>query len=59
MQSQLINNEFTPEVLITKVSSEAGISDDQALKAIESVKNYVVEKFPLLEGVVKNIFNQA
>jgi nucleoid DNA-binding protein len=42
--------------LIEKLKTEAGLSDEQAKKAIETVKNYVVEKFPMLEGAVSNLF---
>jgi nucleoid DNA-binding protein len=42
--------------LIEKLKSEAGLTDDQAKKAIETIKNYVVEKFPMLEGAVGNLF---
>jgi nucleoid DNA-binding protein len=42
--------------LIEKLKSEAGLTDEQAKKAIETIKNYVVEKFPMLEGAVGNLF---
>ncbi len=42
--------------LVEKLKSEAGLSDEQAKKAIETIKNYVVEKFPMLEGAVSNLF---
>jgi hypothetical protein len=42
--------------LIEKLKAEAGLSDEQAKKAIQSVKNFVIEKFPMLEGAVSNIF---
>jgi len=42
--------------LIEKLKAEAGLTDDQAKKAIEAIKNYVVEKFPMLEGAVGNLF---
>ena len=42
--------------LIEKLKTEAGLSDEQAKKAIETIKNYVVEKFPMLEGAVSNLF---
>lgn len=42
--------------LIDKLKGEAGLTDDQAKKAIETIKNYVVEKFPMLEGAVGNLF---
>ncbi|MCW3117038.1 MAG: hypothetical protein JWM28_1120, partial [Chitinophagaceae bacterium] len=32
--------------LIDKLKTEAGLTDEQATKAIESIKNYIVEKFP-------------
>jgi hypothetical protein len=51
------SHEFATHLLIEKVATDAGITDTQAQMAIESVKKYVVEKFPLLEGVVKNIFS--
>jgi len=42
--------------LIEKLKAEAGLTDEQAKKAIEAIKNYVVEKFPMLEGAVGNLF---
>lgn len=45
--------------LIEKLKTEAGLTDEQAKKAIESIKNYVVEKFPMLEGAVENLFGAA
>lgn len=42
--------------LIEKLKAEADLTDEQAKKAIETIKNYVVEKFPMLEGAVGNLF---
>lgn len=42
--------------LIEKLKAEAGLTDDQAKKAIEAIKNFVVEKFPMLEGAVSSLF---
>jgi len=42
--------------LIDKLKTEAGLTDEQAKQAIATIKNYVVEKFPMLEGAVSNIF---
>jgi hypothetical protein len=42
--------------LIDKLKADAGLTDEQAKKAIETIKNYVVEKFPMLEGAVGNLF---
>lgn len=45
--------------LIEKLKTEAGLSDEQAKKAIESVKKYVVEKFPMLESAVNSVFGSG
>ncbi len=42
--------------LIDKLKAEAGLSDEQAKQAIATIKGFVVEKFPMLEGAVSNIF---
>lgn len=45
--------------LIEKLKAEAGLTDEQAQKAVETIKNYVVEKFPMLEGAVGSLFGQG
>ena len=45
--------------LIEKLKTDAGLSDEQAKKAIETIKNYVIEKFPMLEGAVGNLFGNS
>jgi len=42
--------------LIEKLKKEAGLTDEQARQAIETIKNFVVEKFPMLEGAIGNLF---
>lgn len=42
--------------LIQKLMNEAGLTEEQAKQAILTIKNYVVEKFPMLEGAVSNLF---
>jgi len=42
--------------LIEKLKAEAGLTDEQAKKAVETIKNYVVEKFPMLEGAIGSLF---
>ena len=44
--------------LIDKLKAEAGLTEDQAKKAIASVKDFIVEKFPMLEGAVGSLFGQ-
>ncbi|MGB3008177.1 MAG: hypothetical protein WBC06_16810 [Chitinophagaceae bacterium] len=42
--------------LIEKLKAEAGLTEEQAKQAIVTIKNFVVEKFPMLEGAVNNVF---
>lgn len=42
--------------LIEKLKTEAGLTEQQARQAIATIKNFVVEKFPMLEGAVNNVF---
>jgi hypothetical protein len=42
--------------LIEKLKAEAGLSDEQAKQAIAAIKQFVIEKFPMLEGAVNNVF---
>ena len=42
--------------LIDKLTKNAGISAEQAAKALETIKDYVKEKFPMLGGAVDNLF---
>lgn len=42
--------------LIEKLKAEAGLTEEQARQAIVTIKSFVVEKFPMLEGAVNNVF---
>lgn len=42
--------------LIQQLQQKAGLSSDQANTALQTIKQYVVEKFPMLAGAVDNIF---
>ena len=42
--------------LITRLTEKAGISADQASKTIDTIKEFVKEKFPMLSGAVDNMF---
>ena len=44
------------EELINKISNNAGITNEQSLKALETVKDYVKEKFPMMAGAVDKLF---
>jgi hypothetical protein len=43
--------------LIEQVAAKAGISNDQAQKAVEAIANFVKEKFPMLGGAVDQMFS--
>jgi len=45
--------------LINKLVEKAGITADQASKSIETIKEFVKEKFPMLGGAVDNMFASA
>jgi hypothetical protein len=42
--------------LITRLTQKAGISAEQATKTIDTIKEFVKEKFPMLGGAVDNMF---
>ena len=45
--------------LINRLKENAGITDEQAAKALETIKDFVKEKFPMLGGAVDNMFGDA
>ena len=47
---------FYMQELIDKLKTEAGLTDEQAKQAIVTIKGFVIEKFPMLEGAVSNVF---
>ncbi len=44
------------EELISKIMANAGITAEQSAKALETVKDYVKEKFPMMAGAVDKLF---
>jgi hypothetical protein len=42
--------------LVDRLKTQVGLSDDQASKVVDTIKNFVVEKYPMLQGAVSNIF---
>ena len=45
--------------LITRLTEKAGISAAQASTTIDTIKDFVKEKFPMLSGAVDNMFASA
>ena len=44
------------EELITRLVNEVGVTPDQAVKSLETIKDFIKEKFPMLAGAVDNMF---
>jgi hypothetical protein len=44
--------------LIERLKSHAGLNDEQAQKVIETIKNFVGDKYPMLRGAVENMFGK-
>ncbi len=42
--------------LIERITAAAGISPEQAKTAVETVADYVKEKFPMMGGAVDQLF---
>ncbi len=42
--------------LVDRLKEQADLSDEQAQKVLETIKDFVVEKYPMLQGAVGNIF---
>jgi len=47
------------EELVEKLKTEAGLTEEQAKKAIETIKSFVVDKFPMLEGAIGSLFGNS
>ena len=42
--------------LVDRLKSQVGLSEEQASQVVSTIKNFVVEKYPMLQGAVSNIF---
>lgn len=42
--------------LLDRLQQQAGLTTEQAQKSLQTIKQFVVEKFPMLSGAVDNIF---
>jgi hypothetical protein len=42
--------------LINRLQTQANLSEAQAAEALQIIKDFVIEKFPMLAGAVDNIF---
>lgn len=44
--------------LTERLKSQAGLSDEQAQKVIDTIKAFVVDKYPMLSGAVENLLGK-
>ncbi len=42
--------------LIQELQTKAGLTEEQAANAIETIKDFVKEKFPMMAGAVDQLF---
>ena len=42
--------------IIERLTKEANLTPEQAEKALETIANYVKEKFPMFDGAVDQLF---
>lgn len=45
--------------LINKIMDNAGLTAEQTLKALETIKDYVKEQYPMMGGAVDKLFESA
>ena len=44
--------------LIEKLKSEAGLTEEQALKSITIIKDFAKQKFPIFAGAIEKVFDK-
>ncbi|NJO25337.1 MAG: hypothetical protein HC867_05495 [Bacteroidia bacterium] len=44
--------------LINRLKQQAGLTDEQAMNAINVIKDYTKEKFPLFAGAIDKLFDK-
>ncbi len=44
------------QVLIQKIQDNHGLSTEQSIGVLNTIKDYIKEKFPMVESMVDNLF---
>lgn len=44
--------------LVAKLQSELGLNEQQAIKAIDLIKDFAKEKFPIFGGAIDKLFDK-
>ncbi len=47
------------EELIQKIMTNAGLTVEQTMKTLETIKDYVKEQYPMMGGAVDKLFESA
>jgi lipase chaperone LimK len=47
---------FTMEELLKKIQENHGLSSEQSIGVLNTIKDYIKEKFPMVESMVDNLF---
>jgi hypothetical protein len=42
--------------LVDRLQAQAGLSEEQSKQVLETIKDFVVEKYPMLQGAVSSMF---
>ena len=41
--------------LVERLKGRVGLSDEQAQKVLETIRHFIVEKYPMLQGYIDNV----
>lgn len=41
--------------LLERLKTNVGLSDEQAKKVLATIKSFIIEKYPMLQGAIDNI----
>ena len=44
--------------LVERLKTGADLSDEQAQKVLETIKDFIVEKYPMLQGAITNLLGK-
>ncbi|RYY97916.1 MAG: hypothetical protein EOO11_09535 [Chitinophagaceae bacterium] len=44
--------------ITARLKEKAGLTDEQAAKVLETMKDYVIEQYPMMQGMVENMFGK-
>jgi hypothetical protein len=45
--------------LVERLKSNANLDDAQAKKVLETIKDFIVEKYPMLQGAIDNMLGSS